>query len=88
MRSRVYVTVERPSVLPPVCPIDRQLTEPAPPVPAAGELNSNGAAARRSAANAGSHVDSRGTRLNRLVVFLKNFHYFYFVRILALDQTG
>ena len=44
--------------------IDRQLRAAAPRIPAAGALSSNGAAARRSAANAGSVIfDSRGTRL-------------------------
>jgi len=78
MQSRVYETVERPSVCPSIpCPVDKQQQRwPAGlllgacrqeisidscrrRVPAAGALSSNGAAAWRSAANAGS-VEAEG----------------------------
>ena len=60
----MYVTVERPSVLPSVCPIDDSNSGDGFDVERTAR-NSNGAAARRSAANAGScHVDSQQMRLN------------------------
>jgi len=67
MRSRTHEKAERPSVRPSVCPIDRQQQRHAASLllsaVRAGDIerqqrapapSSNGAAARRSAANAGS----------------------------------
>jgi len=78
MRSSVYETVERPSVRPSVCPVDRQLQQR----PLAGLLLSalltgdigraltprtscgrrRSSAARRSAANAGSDTSAAAAR--------------------------